>query len=99
MSAGRHLPALQLCHLVLLKDSEDVPVSEVAVDACLEAVDVDGGREKEYGEVGGALTDHGQASQLQEEFHLIPLPGRSNIGIVFGLFSGESAGSYIFHQL
>ena len=83
MFAGRHVPGHQLLQRVLLEDGEDVPVREVAVDASLEVLDVDGGGEEEDGAVDGTLADQGEAGQLQQWLHLILLTERREVEVVF----------------
>ena len=83
--AGRHVPALQLGHRVLLQHLQEVAVSEVAVEAGLEVVDVDGGGEEEDGGLGGTLADQGEAGEVEERLHLVLLPARREVEVIWRL--------------
>ena len=83
--AGRHVPAPQLAHRVLLHHLQHVLVGEVTVEAGLEVVDVDGGGEEEDGGLDGTLADQGEGGQVQERLHLVLLTERGEVEVVLGL--------------
>ena len=78
--AGRHVPAHQLRQLVVEEDGVDVGVREVTVEPRLELGEIEGGAEQQHGVPGRAVADQGQAAQLQQQLHLLPLrPGGGEI--------------------